>query len=544
MQKKNKSSQRSTGAGHLSIEQLEPRQLLAVDVTVNPFDHQQEFIGGGAGFTLYSGHLVSGVPAAQRQEVYDWLFEDLNLPDLRIFSFRGEANGNDNDDPFDLDLAGMEIPTRDTEFTIYQEAIARNPDTRVMAYTNTHPDFLKNPDGSYNTSLPNFHEELAEYWYGNLVITKQRYGVQIEILDVLNEPDFSSDINRSLAIDIVANTVPALQNLVDTHFATYGVEMPIIAGFSNGTAASGNNWLSDLEQDSQQAWDNLDYLTTHPYGGGGSGFVQSNYEAIAALRDADHPIFIQNEMEFGHTSFINNDNALPDDLVDDDLEGALALSRIFAMSVEAGADGFHVFQGNSPQGPSKSLVHTPWGQTATRRTGYYAYKQLSALQPKGSDVVTDVTTGAPEGVHTLAFNKWSDNKVYVNVVNATANDEQTSLQFRDNAGNSIQFNSLRSYSTSGTENMAVVDQAIAPGTTVWNTTVPAHSVQTFEVTLRTTGHKVPVGDVTYIRETSGSNLNSTPQDGDTNPLDRIPRGPERQRCCWIATRRDARPARV
>ena len=493
--------------------------MLAVDITVSPFDHQQEYIGGGAGFTLYSGHLTTGVPSAQRQEVYDWLFKDLNLPDLRIFSFRGEEFGNDNSDPFDLDLNAMNIPTRDTEFEIYQEAIARNPNSRVMAYTNTHPDFLKNPDGSYNTSLPNFYEELAEYWYGNLVITKQRYGVEIDILDVLNEPDFKSELNLSLSTEFLANTVTALENLVTLHYATYGVEMPIISGFSTGTAASGNNWLSGLENNNQQAWDNLDILATHPYGGGGSGFVQSNYEGIADLKDADHPHFIQNEMEFGHSSFLNNSNALPDDLADDELEAALALARIFAMSIEAGADGFHVFQGNNPSGSGgKSLVRTPWGQTAERRTGYYVFQQMTSLQPMGSDVVADVTTGAPAGVHTLAFNKWGDNQVFVNVVNATGSADTAAIQFEDNNGVSLGFQHVRQLSTSGTENSAVVvDQNVASGTTVWNATIPANSVQTFVITLNTTGYAIPVGDLTYIRETSGSSFNTTPQDGDTNP---------------------------
>ena len=503
----------------LSMEQLERRELLAVNVTVNPFDHQQEFIGGGSGYGLYAGHLVNGVPAGQREEVYDWLFEDLNTAVIRMLSFQGETAGNDNSDPFDLDLAAMNIPFQSAEYTVYQEAIARDPDLLVMSYTNTHPDFLKNPDGTYNTSLPNFYEELAEFWYGNMAYMKLNYGIQLDVLDVLNEPDFKSELSLSLSTDMLANSVTALENLVNLHYPTYGVEMPLVSGFSNGTAQAGNNWLTGLQGNSQEAWDNLDILTTHPYGGGGSGFNQANYQAIAELKDADHPLFIQNEMEFGHSSFLNNSNALPDDLADDELEAALALARIFSMSVEAGADGFHVFQGNNPNSQGgKSLVFSPWGQTAVRRTGYFVYHQLTSLQPEGSDVVSDTTTGAPEGVHTLAYNKWSDNQVFLTITNATGTSEQANLEFQDNAGNLLTFNHVKQYATSGTQHSAVVvDQAVTPSTNQWTATIPANSVQTFVVTLNTTGYSIPVGDMTYLRERTFNNLSTTPQDGDVEP---------------------------
>ena len=219
---------------NLSLEQLEPRMLLAVDIEVNPFDREQTFLGGGAGYGLYHGHLVNGVPEAQREEVYDWLFKDLNIPIFRGFNFRGEEAGNDNADPFDLDLAGMAIRTQDTMNELYQEAIERNPEIKVMSYAAGVPPHLANADGHHDLSKPNFHEELAEWLYGNLVTTKQRYGFQIDMLDILNEPDLGK-LSRSEAAQILAGTVPALQNLVDANYATYGVDMPLIVGASTLT---------------------------------------------------------------------------------------------------------------------------------------------------------------------------------------------------------------------------------------------------------------------------------------------------------------------
>ena len=514
-----KSNRSKNRRSMLSIERLENREMLAVDVDVMPFDHQQEFIGGGAGFTLYSGHLVNGITASQRETVYDWLFEDLNLPELRIFSFRGEAAGNDNNDPFDLDLAAMDIPTRDNEYTIYQEAIERNPNTRVMAYANSVPPHIADADGNHDLNAPNFHEEHAEWLYANLVITKQRYGVDIEMLDILNEPD-NGKLSRTESAAVISGTVPALQSLVDANFATYGITMPLITGPSNLTIQAANNWLTDWDANDPATWNSIDILAGHPYGGGGSGFNQSNYESIASLKDADHPLFIQNEFEFGHSSFVNNDNALPEDLADDDLEAALAQARIFAMAMEGGADGFHVFQGVNPSSRGgSSLIRTPWGQDAVRRTGYYTYKQLSSLQPEGSDVVTDTTTGAPEGFHTLAYNKWGDNRVFVNIVNATSTEsETTNLTFHDNDGSLIPILKVTDYVTDANNNLGTLsEEAFSSPTTSWSTTVEPLSVRTFVVELAATGYAVPVGDLTYLRERNGSNFNSAPQDGDVSP---------------------------
>ena len=414
----------------------------------------------------------------------------------------------------------MQIPRRDTEFTIYQEAIERNPDTLVMAYASSPPPHLSNDDGHHDITKPDFHREYAEWLYANLVITEQRYGVQVEMIDLLNEPDLQGKVSRSDAAEIFASTVPALRQLVEANFDQYGIEMPLITGTSNLTANGGANWLSDFAENDPASFAEIDVLTTHPYGP--NGFNQQSYDTIAGLKDADHPLFIQNEMEFGHSSFVNN-GRLPDDALDDDLEGALSLARATAIALEAGADGFHVFQGVNPNSAgAKSLVHTPWGQTAVRRKGFYVYDQMTDLQPRYSDVVADATTGAPEGFHTYAFNQWGDNRVFVNVVNATAGAESTTLTFRDNAGRLIPFSRVASHVTDATRNL-IQDEDLAFGTPIdsWTTSVDPHSVHTYVVELTQTGYSVPVGDVTYLRERGGASFSATPQDGDVSPRPEI-----------------------
>ena len=96
--------------------------------------------------------------------------------------------------------------------------------------------------------------------------------------------------------------------------------------------------------------------------------------------------------------------------------------------------------------------------------------------------------------------------------------ETTNLTFRDNDGTLIPILRVTDYVTDANNNLGTHgDEAFSNPTTSWSTTVDPNSVRTFVVELAATGYAIPVGDLTYVRETGGSNLNSTPQDGDINP---------------------------
>ena len=231
----------------LKVESLEPRMLLAVDITVSPFDHQQTWIGGGAVTRSTPATSLTGTPEPAKSQALDWLFEDLNLPYMRNFSFRGEVT-NDNNDPFDLDLSAMDIPYRAAEHELLMEAQARGVDVKLMPYSMSYPEFLQNPDGTFNGDAPNFFLELAEWFYANLAHIKTTYGMQVEMFDPFNEPNFNDDINFALATDIMEQTIPALRQMVDDNFATYGVEMPQVVGPSKPWYRVGGNLADRLEE--------------------------------------------------------------------------------------------------------------------------------------------------------------------------------------------------------------------------------------------------------------------------------------------------------
>ena len=399
-----------------------------------------------------------------------------------------------------------------SDAAIYDAAHRRNPDSLVMAYANRLPEYLLDADGMRDLSLPHFHEESAEWLYANLAITKQRYGVDIDIVDLLNEPDFQR-VTEDVARQVFEFTVPALQHLVDLHFDTYGVEMPLISGPSNLNMAKVSDWLGNWRDSGSAAWDHVDIMAGHPYH---AGFNPQAYANAAALRDVDHPWFIQNEMEFGHQAFVDNGNPYPNDDLENDWEGALALARAFTIATDEGANGFHVFQGVSPvSGGAKSLIRTPWGEPAVRRKGYFVYRQLTSLQPLGSDVVASEAAGLPEGVHTVAFNKWGDARVFVTITNANSSATETAtLRFKDAEGNLIPFRSIVDYETNGTKDLTINDTTtFATPVTQWSTVVQPNSVRTFEVRLTAMG--IPARESTYLRERPA--FADIPQDGDRVP---------------------------
>ena len=226
-------------------------------------------------------------------------------------------------------------------------------------------------------------------------------------------------------------------------------------------------------------------------------------------------------MEFGHQAFINDGDPIPNDALEDDLEAALALSRSLAIATDNRADAFWVFQGVNPNSSGgKSLVHTPWGGPPERRIGYFTYRQMTSLMPDFSDRVTDVTTGAAEGIETVAFHNWAEesNKVYVNVVNATGTADTATLEFRDNSGSPIPFRNSSTYVTDATNRMTVTEEAsFAGGTTSHTVPIGANSVSTFVVELD--AYTVPVSELTYLRERPNSQ--NIAWDADSDPWNEV-----------------------
>ena len=455
-------------------------------ITIRPYRHKHIFYITGATHDWYPNHLLVGTSYALREQAYDWLFKDLSHEYYR-FSFwnrisKGGEHTNDNDDPNIVNWDAMDFHDHDIFATLIREALERNPNMKFMVYATDVPLFLQGPDGHEDYSNPNLWAELAENMFANLINMKKNEGIQVDMLDIKNEPDWPSNL-KTIVEDRIINIIPILRALIDGPQNDCGLQMPLIVAPSCLSTSAAKEWLQDWSNNNPACWNNVDVVSCHPYH---AGFNYSNYAAIAAIKGGR--LFVQNEMEFGHGSYVNNGNdPLPEDFVDDPIESALSLGRIFAMAVNAGANGFMVFHGNTPDGSNaddnqNSLIFTPWNGTPVRRKGYYAYKQLTTLQTYKSDVVESQIAGGWDGLHVIAYNKLPEKKTVVTVVNAKYTTQQVTLRLLNYRNEVIPIIRLVDYETSAVKNCALnSDNLFDPPKNNHVTLISNHTVRTFEI---------------------------------------------------------------
>ncbi|MHC4643154.1 MAG: hypothetical protein ACYS32_16040 [Planctomycetota bacterium] len=455
-------------------------------ITVRPYEHKHTFWITGATHDWYPNHLLVGTSEVLREQAYDWLFKDLSSEYFR-FSFwnrisKGGEHTNDNDDPNIVNWDAMDFHDHDIFATLFREALERNPRTKTMVYATDVPLFLQGLDGHEDYSNPNLWAELAENMFANLINMKKNEGIQVDMLDIINEPDWQGP-GILVTQDRIINIIPILQALINGPQNDCGLQMPqIVAPSCLGTTTS-KQWLEYWHNYIPECWNKIDVVSCHPYW---RGFDYSSYAGIAAVKGGR--LFVQNEMEFGHPSYVNNgDDPLPEDFVDDAIESALALGRVFAMAVNAGANGFMVFHGNTPDGSSaddnqNSLIFTPWGGVPVRRKGYYAYRQLTTLQTYKSDVVESYITDAWDGMHVIAYNKLPEKKTVVTVINARNGAAQFTLRLLDYRNEEIPIRRLVDYETSGVKNCALnSDNLFDPPVNNYVTWIMNHTLRTFEI---------------------------------------------------------------
>ena len=460
--------------------------------TVRPYEHKHTFWITGATHDHYPNHLLVGTSEVLREQAYDWLFKDLSHEYFRFSfwndTFHGGELTNDNDDPNIVNWDAMPFPNHDIFATLIREALERNPKTKTMVYACHVPDFLEDENGHEDYSKPNLWAELAENMFANLINMKKNEGIQVDMIDITNEPDWTG-IGILVTQDRIIKIIPILRALINGPQNDCGLKMPQVVAPSCLAASASKEWIQDWHNNNPACWNNIDVVSCHPYW---QGFNYSNYAGIAAVKGGR--LFVQNEMEFGHHAFVNNEgneiegyDELPEDFVADPIESGLSLGRIFAMAVNAGANGFMVFLPNSPDGSThddsqNSLIFTPWGGTPVRRKGYYAYRQLTSLHTYKSDVVENQITDGWDGLHVIAFHKLPEKKTVVSVVNARFIAQQVTLRLLNYRNEVIPITRLVDHETSAVKNCALnSDNLFNPPVNNYVTGISDHTLRTFEI---------------------------------------------------------------
>lgn len=450
-------------------------------VTVRPFEHRQVFETSASGFTWYWKHLNNSTNQA---EVFQWLFNDLNIEYIRT-GFQSAEAVNDNADPNSIDGSKFVFnPPNQGNNWVYREAKRMNPAMKTMTYAHGFPDWLRVSPGGHGAAPdhanPNLHAEIAEWMFANLVNLKQNEGIVCDILDIYNEPD-ENGFGRDNTANLIQNVVPLLRAWIqDPIRNTAGVTMPAVMASSCLRASSALEYLNHWKTTQPSVWDNIDIVSTHQYFSG--AFTSANYAGVNALRGG-RPYMVSEMNTLDPEGHLNNPNELPDDALEDQLEAALLQGRFCSVALNNGVSVYDHYQGVSPQVSPASLIFTPWGKAASRRKVYFAFKQLTSMQSKRSNVVpVDISGGLP-GYSALAYHLPGESKSWVTVTNAESVSQQITLRFLDPQGAPLPISSVKCFETSATLDADLVsNDSYAPTKSHHRVLLPAHCLRTFEVT--------------------------------------------------------------
>ena len=431
----------------------------AQHVHIYPEQHNQQFLGGGVGFGNYWGHIVNGQSAANQQDIYNWLFRDLDLEYIR-FSMKADLEVvNDNNDPLTLDYANLNLGAAgnlDGAAEIRNAAFIRNTNVKAMFYAQDYPDFLKTFNGNGNItgldySNPDLFQEIAEWVFANMVYLHRNHGMDVEVVDLLNEPDLKPWLNRQLSAEIYRNVVPALELLVASNPEIYTGPMPKIIGPSCVNLDKSADWIEIWEDDG--TLDYIDIISGHLYGGSWPEDDEPrNYRRLNIVQGNKQ--FTQNEAHPGQA--INNPGRLPADNLNDQHEGSLIFSAWMCLGLNNGVNVFHYFAGNNPSETNlASLTHTPFGNTPSRKKQYFAYRQFTGLIDR-DPFRCNFEMDAPATYYATTLHPAGENYVLLNIVNLNSSSRNFELQLFDNAGQPLNITRIEDFKTNGESNIELV----------------------------------------------------------------------------------------
>lgn len=430
-------------------------------IDVHPTRLEQQFLGGGLGFALYAAHLTDGTNSAKQEEVYQWVFEDLDIDHIR-FAFDGDKIEpvNDNDDPYDFNWDGFVqsgIGKLDNPAQIILAGKARKASLRIMPYTPNVPDWLQTFDGEGDITGyindPDLYPEIAEYIFASLVYMKVNHGLTVDTIDILNEPDiksyFGSNKNQ-FSRTYISNVVPALKTIIANN-PQYSVIEPKVIAPSCVNLDKSADWLEDWP--TRGVWQHIDYVSGHLYGGSWPEDDNArNYRRINAIKG--DKLFIQNEAHPGQG--LNNNSRLPAAALDDQHEGSLIFSSWFCLALNNGVDSMHYYQGNNPSENLAALIQTPWGGTPLRKKQYFAYKHFTGTAGEDPHVCQTTLTG-PDSYYAASLKPQGTNTVVLNTVNIATSSRNFTFRVLDDNDLPLPILRMEEIKTGATENFETVN---------------------------------------------------------------------------------------
>jgi hypothetical protein len=391
-----------TGFFILLIASTVTSQTLAVQAD----KYLQNFEGAGISAGLYMGHHYSMPTDAARDLAVQYIARDLNMRYLQDYIDRYPA-----DDPAYFDRRANYI----------KAAKAYRPDIQVSQVGNKFPaalmtDIVVNGETkkALNTADPEIYNKVAD-WYFQLFKAFKERGVEVDILNVVNEPDYDkvyyygSDGNtqRNVALIFERAVTKFLQMLNDPAINTLGMKIPKIMGPSTISPNGCVSYIQYFKLNYPQVWNMIDIVAYHQYINGVNAGSLAQVKAEAGSK----PVF-QSEM---HTNRGDNLGTLP---ITDEVRGCISLGSLFGNALRTGTNCWFYFQTNYPNDYTPAgLLSIPWEAPAPiPYKHYYAFKQLSSAQPINSNVLEHIKASLPK-VDIVCLRKKDTDTLYIHATN-------------------------------------------------------------------------------------------------------------------------------
>jgi hypothetical protein len=448
--------------------------LFSQSIAIKPDIYYHVFEGAGVSVGLYMGHHWS-MNEVNRDKALKLINKDLNMVYLQDY------------------VATSIYPPLDANYfdkraDYFKAAKTYRPDVKISITTNRFPKELVdeiNISGKVQPVLRTtdtaIYTKIAQFYCTLFQGFKDR-GVDIDILNVVNEPDFdkkyyygqNGETQKAVAL-IFADAVPKFKEMLnDPVINTSKMKVPLIMGPSTLDPGACTSYLKYFKQNYPKAWQQIDIVATHQYTNGANVAMLNDVDAEAGIKP-----FFQSEM---HTNRGDNLGTLP---ISDEHRGIISLANVFGSAVRSGVRAWFYFQTNYPQAYTPAgLISADWQSTnPVPYRHYYAFKQLTTAQPANSNMVERTVTSFPNS-DVLVFRKKDEDTIYAHVSNFLNTTRSVTLNIEGKIGNNY---NIKGYTVRVTDGIAN-DEMSAP-TLFQNPTkslthsLSPYSVNTFKIVL-------------------------------------------------------------
>ncbi len=405
----------------------------AQEIVIKAEEYKQQFDGAGVSIGLFMGHHYS-MSAENQEKAIQLVNRDLNMKYLQDYIGIYPV-----DDPAYFDRRANYIKAA----KVYQ------PDVQVSMVGNIFPDNLRTDvtfDGKtyrvLDTDDPEIYDKLAG-WYFDLFQGFKDRGVDVDILNVVNEPDLANcnnqcrrlhygqngDTQKGVSLIFTQAVTKFKEMLNDPQINTSGMKVPLIMGPSTISPNGCLSYIRYFKANYPEAWDQIDIVATHQYI---NGAREDLFDEI--VEESEGKIIHQSET---HASrFANQADDLGSLPVSDGHRTALSLARLFGVSLNnGGVNAWYYFENNYPnEFHPGGLIRVFWqDDNPTPYKQYYAFKQLTSAQPAFSNVVERTLNGVTD-TDVTAFRKMGEDTVYVNITNFSGSAKAYKIEIESGSG--------------------------------------------------------------------------------------------------------------